>query len=157
MICSHSDCIDLDQLSLFHVLSDKDQYARTQEEYPFDDMLSKTKEFYSEKKEFGELMFFMAKDDEITNLFTGAVSALVVDELPRLDNPSGSFVFINSLYVLPEYRNTGIASSLIKSVIDECYKKGIKKIVLESAENQKPLYRNLGFSDEDHYMVLNLN
>lgn len=59
-------------------------------------------------------------------------------------------IYLDSLYVIPEYRNQGIASSLIKAAIERY--RGIGKpfgLLVESHNNKAhKLYKELGFKED---------
>ena len=59
-------------------------------------------------------------------------------------------IYLDSLYVIPEYRNRGIASSLIKAVIEKYVKIGKPFGLLVEPNNSKAhkLYKELGFKDD---------
>ena len=59
-------------------------------------------------------------------------------------------IYIDSLYVIPEYRNRGIASSLIKATIEKYRKIGKPFGLLVEPHNIKAhkLYKELGFKDD---------
>ena len=59
-------------------------------------------------------------------------------------------IYIDSLYVIPEYRNRGIASSLIKATIEKYRKIGKPFGLLVEPHNTKAykLYTELGFKED---------
>lgn len=67
--------------------------------------------------------------------------------------------FINEMYVLPHYRNQGIAEKLSKAVFTQMKAEGYKKVQLNVyAGNQaKQLYQKLGFQDVSTLMSKNLD
>ena len=59
-------------------------------------------------------------------------------------------IYLDSLYVIPEYRNRGIASSLIKAAMKKFVKIGKPFGLLVEPHNSKAhkLYKELGFKDD---------
>ena len=59
-------------------------------------------------------------------------------------------IYLDSLYVIPEYRNRGIASSLIKAAIEKYRKIGKPFGLLVEPHNTKAhkLYNDLGFKED---------
>lgn len=65
----------------------------------------------------------------------------------EMETVEGEF-YLDSMSVLPEYRNMGIATALLKAGIDRARKLAIGKaslVVLPSNEGAKRLYESLGF------------
>ena len=63
---------------------------------------------------------------------------------------------IGRLYVLPGYRNKGIATSLFEKVFESAKKLNAKKITLDTYkrfESAISLYKKLGFYEIDNYIV----
>ena len=59
-------------------------------------------------------------------------------------------IYLDSLYVIPEYRNRGIASSLIRAAIDKYRNIGKPFGLLVEPHNEKAkkLYKELGFKED---------
>ena len=63
---------------------------------------------------------------------------------------------VGRLYVLPEYRNNGIASMLFNNVFDRAKELKAKKIILDTYkrfEQAVNLYKKLGFYEIDNYIT----
>jgi GNAT superfamily N-acetyltransferase len=80
----------------------------------------------------------------------------VMQMVPRFDNSSGKVAYLTNMYTLLEYRRRGIATNLMKNVIEVAKSQGIKKILLHSSEMAKPVYENLGFEEGTNYYVMKL-
>jgi ribosomal protein S18 acetylase RimI-like enzyme len=67
--------------------------------------------------------------------------------------------FINEMYVLPPYRNQGVAEKLCKAVFKQLKAEGFKKVQLNvySGNHAKQLYQKLGFQDVTTLMERNLD
>ncbi|MDF2857673.1 MAG: family N-acetyltransferase [Neobacillus sp.] len=66
--------------------------------------------------------------------------------------------FINEMYVLPQFRNQGIAEKLCKAAFTQLKIQGFSKVHLNvySGNPAKRLYQKLGFQDVSTLMAMNL-
>ena len=60
-----------------------------------------------------------------------------------------------NVFTYPEYRNKGIATKLLKEIIEEAKKENINVIKLSATKNGEKLYKKLGFN-ESKYKEMNL-
>ena len=75
---------------------------------------------------------------------------LVISEMPA--NPSfitGIIGTMLNVYTLPEYRRRGIATQVIRFLIDEAAQRKVSRIDLNASPEGIPLYRSLGFTEPD--------
>lgn len=80
----------------------------------------------------------------------------VVDRVPvptRHDRKTGD---IQSVFVLPEYRRTGIASDLLDALVEEARSRGLSKIVLQSSTAGAKFYRRIGWNNSELLFELSL-
>ena len=81
-------------------------------------------------------------------------------ELVVLQNTKGSYGIIENVFVKEEFRNQGVASSLIKEAIETSKQKGFYKITLTCSEDLAPMYTKMGFTwyseGQSHCMRMNL-
>lgn len=71
--------------------------------------------------------------------------AFLYNTIPLMNNLDGKMSMITDLYVLKEYRNKGIGTSLIINIMDALKKMGYKRILLNATKDGEKLYRQLGF------------
>lgn len=69
------------------------------------------------------------------------------DELPSPDNPSGRCAYIMNIYVRRAYRGCGVGIKIVNWLVAEARKRGITKIVLETTDAGRGLYRATGFGE----------
>ena len=74
---------------------------------------------------------------------TGGVSFFQV--LPTYHNPSGKKAYIMNMYTAPEYRNRGIARSVLDLLVRDAREKGVTAISLEATAMGRPVYEKYGF------------
>ena len=73
--------------------------------------------------------------------YIGSVS-LLDDDFPEIARDR---VWITELYVLPEYRNKGVAKLLIQKALDTAKNCGLQEVYLSCLENLVCYYEKLGF------------
>lgn len=107
---------------------------------------------------------FGKKDDtccvaEVNNQVVGAAWARIMNDYGHVDDETPSL----SISVLPEYRNQGIGTELVESLLSLLRERGYSQVSLSvQKENYAVrMYRKLGFvvlreNDEDYVMVRSL-
>lgn len=80
----------------------------------------------------------------------------VVDRLPtpnQHDRRSGD---IQSVYVLPDQRSTGIGRKIIDALVDEGRARGLNRIVVHSSAMGEDFYRRIGWTHSELLLELPL-
>jgi GNAT superfamily N-acetyltransferase len=72
---------------------------------------------------------------------------------PTAENPSGKFAHLFNMYVEPEHRGKGVATSLVKHITQLCLKKGIRKMTLHATKMSKGIYEKEGFVKSENYYM----
>ena len=97
---------------------------------------------------------------EVENMIVGAVWTRIMNDYGHIDNETPSFAI--SLY--REYRNKGIGTALMKTMLDELKKSGYKQasLAVQKANYAVKMYKNVGFkivdeNDEEYIMICNLS
>jgi GNAT superfamily N-acetyltransferase len=67
------------------------------------------------------------------------------DAKGKIDIVSGRQVIIQNVYTEPEWRRRGLASLLIKRILDWAREEGIDSIVLHASDEGRAVYERLGF------------
>lgn len=86
----------------------------------------------------------------------GCASLCIYDEMPSPDNLTGRCGYVMSVYVLPEFRDKGVGTAMLKWLLDMARKRGCGRVWLESTIDAHDLYASLGFSDALGVMNINL-
>jgi predicted acetyltransferase len=83
---------------------------------------------------------------------------LVIDEWPANRNfPNGKIGTLLNVYTYPEYRRNGVATKVIKKIIEEAKKQDVSIINLSATKDGENVYRKIGFTEpEDKSMRLKL-
>lgn len=117
-----------------------------------DELIDNTREYYSHSDQTTVL----AIDNEISEVI-GCSTICYTNVLPTLNHPSGKRAHIMNVYTRNNYRRQGIASQMMKILIDEAKERGITEISLDATEMGRPLYEKCGFSRTEEGMVLDIN
>ncbi len=86
----------------------------------------------------------------------GCASMSYITIMPTYDHPTGKRAFLMNVYVNKNYRRQGIAQKMIKILIEEAKERGCSEISLDATQAGRPVYKTLGFCDNDEAMILNL-
>ena len=52
---------------------------------------------------------------------------------------------IQSVFVMPQYRNTGIGSALVDAAVEHAAQRGCARVTVHSSSRSVPMYERLGF------------
>ncbi len=88
------------------------------------------------------------------NVIAGA-GATVMDWGPTRGDPCqfrARVVNVN-VYTMPAWRHQGIASALVREVVEACQALGIRTLTLAASAEGAPLYRSLGFAPYPEEMI----
>ena len=110
-------------------------------------------QYFEEKLSDGSLVEWLLEEDE-TIVATAAIAFLELP--PTYTNQSGIRGYITNMYTAPEYRGTGIASEMLKKLMDEARKRSVNKIFLCASKYGKPVYEKYGFTESDGWMEMTL-
>lgn len=87
-----------------------------------------------------------------------AVSGLsIFEKPPAFSNLSGLEGYIMNMYVKKEYRGKGIATNIMKTIIEYLKNIGISEVTLKATYEGKPIYERLGFEEYTNGMILRLD
>ena len=101
----------------------------------------------------GSLIEWLAEDEgEVV-----ACAAVVFYRFPpTYTNKSGKKAYITNMYTKDEYRGRGIATAMLRLLVDEAEAAGITKIWLGASKLGRPVYKKFGFRETDEWLELNL-
>lgn len=94
----------------------------------------------------------LAEDNE---KIVGTGIVFYYNSVPSTFNVTGRNAYFTSMFVQEEYRRKGIATTMLKQLIDASKQKGYQIIMLNASEIGKALYRKFGFTDIQNGMILN--
>ena len=102
---------------------------------------------------YGNHFWLMYENDKLIAFVDGFVTdeSDLTDEMfanAAMHNENGAWQMIFGVNTLPEYRNNGYASELLRRAVDEAREQGRKGVVLTCKDKLLPFYARLGFVDE---------
>lgn len=111
------------------------------------------KAFTQRIESYGNHFWLMFENDKLIAFVDGFVTneSDLTDEMfadAALHNENGTWQMIFGVNTLPEYRNNGYASELLRRAVDEAREQGRKGVVLTCKDKLLPFYARLGFVDE---------
>lgn len=111
------------------------------------------KAFTERIENYGNHFWLMYENDKLIAFVDGFVTdeSDLTDEMfanATMHNESGAWQMIFGANTLPEYRNNGYASELLRRAVDEAKEQGRKGVVLTCKDKLLPFYARLGFVDE---------
>ena len=111
------------------------------------------KAFTERIENYGNHFWLMYENDKLIAFVDGFVTDEndLTDEMfanATMHNENGAWQMIFGVNTLPEYRNNGYASELLRRAVDEAKEQGRKGVVLTCKDKLLPFYARLGFVDE---------
>ena len=111
------------------------------------------KAFTERIESYGNHFWLMYENDKLIAFVDGFVTdeSDLTDEMfanAAMHNENGTWQMIFGVNTLPEYRNNGYASELLRLAVDEAREQGRKGVVLTCKDKLLPFYARLGFVDE---------
>ncbi len=116
---------------------------------PLDEVETSTLAFL--RKSFHSQSTFLAFDGDI---LAGCGSVSYYTIFPTCDCPNGTRAYIMNMYTREEYRQRGIASSLLDRLIEDARGFGADAIALEATDMGRFLYEKHGFVPSENEMHL---
>lgn len=84
----------------------------------------------------------------------GCATLSYITVMPTFDHPTGKRAHLMNVYTRESYRRQGTGKMMVQFLIDEAKNRGVTEISLDATEMGHPLYKSLGFNDNDEGMVL---
>lgn len=111
---------------------------------PDEGLMSANREYYLKHMTDGTHRAYMALTD---GHGVGCGAVCLYDELPSPDNPTGRCGYIMNVYVRMPYRHRGIASALVRHLIEDAKAERCGKIYLETTDMGRGVYAESGFME----------
>lgn len=97
----------------------------------------------------GEFVAFVAESDGAIVATSGLT---LYRAAPNPGNLSGVQAYILNMYTLPEWRRKGLASALVKRLVEHARSAGATRVALRATEAGHSVYERLGFTSDSRYM-----
>lgn len=75
----------------------------------------------------------------------GFALGILATSLPSLRRPTGGWLHLSSLYVVPELRGGGLGEQLLRQVLDWAAENHLYRVQLNATDRARSLYRKAGF------------
>lgn len=113
-------------------------------------LLQENRRYFKQAISDGTFVVWLALD--VGNIIaTGGLT--LYDVPPTMSCINGKVGYISNIYTLREYRKQGIASALLKRIMEEAKLRGCTKVVLNATDMGRPIYEKAGFVDVQNEMV----
>lgn len=76
--------------------------------------------------------------------------------MPTYSHPTGKRAHLMNVYTRKEFRRRGVGSLMVNFLIDEAKSRGVTEISLDATDMGAPLYKSLGFCENDAGMTIEL-
>jgi GNAT superfamily N-acetyltransferase len=89
---------------------------------------------------------------EVDGRTAGMAWLMLADRVPspsRMDRRTGD---VQSVYVVPEFRNGGAGAALIEAVLAEARNRELEHVTVHSSERAVPFYLRSGFADGQRWL-----
>lgn len=86
----------------------------------------------------------------------GSVTLFLFPRFPSPASPSLMEGYLGNVYIVPEYRRSGVATALVKAAIAKGRELGLARIRLHTSASGQPVYTALGFELRTNEMELTL-
>lgn len=107
-------------------------------------------QFFKDKISSGELIEWVAEDDDGTIIATSAI--IFMDFPPSFTNPTGKRGYVANMYTSDEYRGQGIAGQLLEKLEEEARERGVEMLFLHASDMGRKAYVKSGFVETDTFM-----
>lgn len=110
-----------------------------------------TRRYFRDKLGTEELVALLA---EAGGRAIGSGVLVLFRKPPRLSNLEGWEGYILSMYTEPEWRRRGIATAIVRELVDAAKAVGAALVFLRASDMGRPVYAKEGFAESPHYMQL---
>jgi GNAT superfamily N-acetyltransferase len=86
----------------------------------------------------------------------GHVWLQIVEKIPNPGPESELHAYVSNFFVMPNERNAGVGSHLLKSAVEHGRSLGVDTVFLWPTEQSLPLYRRIGFDKPSDLIVMEL-
>ena len=117
------------------------------------DLYSALNDYYKRHMADGTFVAWLALD---VDKIIGTSGMSFVENPPYFGCPSGKIGLLSSMFTDKEYRRKGIASELLKRVVDEARNYGCGTVQITASDMGVKLYTAFGFTHNNNFMQYKL-
>jgi GNAT superfamily N-acetyltransferase len=110
-------------------------------------------DYYIRHMKDGTFVAWLAVDDD---RIVGTSGMSFVEKPPYFGCPSGRMGLLSSMYTDPRYRRRGIATELLRKVVDEAKAYGCGTVQITASDMGVKLYDAFGFAHNGNFMQYRL-
>lgn len=107
------------------------------------------KRFFEHQLSSNQYVQWLVEQDHNV-IATGAIQFISFP--PSYFNPTGIRGYISNMYTHAESRNKGIGKQVLNQLLEEAKTRKVHHLFLISSKIGKPLYKKMGFKENDIYM-----
>jgi len=115
--------------------------------------LDNARAYFEEKLPSGEYVCFLAGAG---GRVVGIGGMFLYRHPPRPRSPRGVEGYILNMLTLPDWRRKGIASAIMRELLDCAREAGAALVGLRASEDGRRVYEKFGFAENPHYMQVKL-
>ena len=82
------------------------------------------------------------------------IYVVAVKKVPKPGKLNGAWGYVTAVYTVPEYRNKGVGSMLMKKVKEWGRENGLESFIVWPSQRSVPFYERAGFDEENDVMEL---
>lgn len=117
------------------------------------DLYPALEDYYTRHMADGTFVAWLAFDGD---KIIGTSGMSFVEKPPYFSCPSGKIGLLSSMFTDKEYRRNGIASELLKRVVDEARSYGCGTVQITASDMGVKLYTAFGFTHNNNFMQYKL-
>jgi ribosomal protein S18 acetylase RimI-like enzyme len=78
------------------------------------------------------------------------------DRPPHIEHPENRSAYILNIFVVREFRKRGIATRMVRALMEEAGRRGVRRIGLHASAAGLPVYLKLGYAIKENYLEFTL-
>lgn len=145
VILEQADLSDLDELIELRLAYLRDDFGTLDRSHEAE--LPRELAAYLTRHLGNDLFVFVARDGDEGHIASCAW-LLLVEKPPSPRFPHGRTGILFNVYTRPERRHQGLASAVMRQLLDVARNMGLDVVELHATDDGYPLYLSLGFSDD---------
>ena len=89
---------------------------------------------------------------EVDGDVVGMAWLMVAERVPGADRPYRRFGDVQSVYVVPELRDSGVGTALLTELLAEAARLGLEHVTVHSSDRAVTFYERLGFGHDRQWL-----